>query len=381
MLPGRKYTLAEIGRILRRRWWLILLPLAVGAAAGVLAYRWLPVQYQSETLIMVIPQRIPDTYVKSTVTANVEDRLRSVSEQILSRSRLERIIQDFDLYTERRATGMMEDVVQRMRDDIEVDLAGKESSFRVAYISADPTTAQKVTERLAALYIEENLRDRANLADNTSGFLESQLQDAKQRLIAQEKKLEEYRRRYSGQLPSQLQGNLQSVQNAQLQLQSLVESMNRARERRLLIERQIADAQTLPADVAVPGAATAQGGAAAPQPASLLLVAARARLDQLKLRYTQEYPDVVAAEQTVRELQAKVDEEAQRPPEAVPEKSLSPSEVARQKAAQGSPGGAGGHRSPIGRWPGRRSPPARRRSLTIRRRLKWCRRANPSSWS
>jgi polysaccharide chain length determinant protein (PEP-CTERM system associated) len=309
---------------------MILLPLVVGTVAGVLGYKGLPVKYQSETLIMVVPQRIPDAYVKSTVTASVEDRLRSVSEQILSRSRLEKIIQDFDLYQERRSTGLMEDVLQRMRDDINVELVGKESSFRVSYISADPNVAQKVTERLAALYIEENLRDRANLAENTSGFLESQLQDAKQRLVTQEKKLEEYRRRYAGQLPSQLQGNLQAVQNAQVQLQSLLESMNRARERRLLVERQVADVQSLPVEVVLPGTPTASPNTPSQVPA-VLLVAARARLEQLKLRYTPEYPDVQAAEQTVKDLQAKVDEEAQRPTEAVPDKSLSPSEAARRK--------------------------------------------------
>ncbi|MCA1652536.1 MAG: hypothetical protein LC753_20475, partial [Acidobacteria bacterium] len=304
MLPGRKYTLEEVVRILRRRWWLILLPLTVGTAGGVLAYRWLPAQYQSETVIMVVPQRIPQSYVKSTDTTSVEDRLRSISEQIQSRSRLEGIIQDHDLYKERRAAGIMEDVVQLMRSDIDVKVVGNESLFRVSYISPDPTIAQKVTERLAALYIEENLRDRENLADGTSRFLDSQLQDAKQRLIVQEKKLEEYRRRYAGQLPSQLQGNLQAIQNAQMQLQSLSESMNRARERRLLIERQIGEARTLPVDVAFPGAGVNSREGAAPVPAAQQLEAARARLEVLKLRYTQDYPDVLAQEQAIRDLQA-----------------------------------------------------------------------------
>ncbi len=68
MLPGQSYTLDQIARILRLRWWLVLLPLAFGTSAGVLTYLWLPVNYQSETLIMVIPQRIPDSYVRSTVT-------------------------------------------------------------------------------------------------------------------------------------------------------------------------------------------------------------------------------------------------------------------------------------------------------------------------
>ncbi len=84
VLPGRTYTVEEVARVLRRRWWLILLPFVFGTAAGVLAHRRLPAEYQSETVIMVIPQRIPDSYVKSTVSTNVEDRLRSVSEQILS---------------------------------------------------------------------------------------------------------------------------------------------------------------------------------------------------------------------------------------------------------------------------------------------------------
>jgi polysaccharide chain length determinant protein (PEP-CTERM system associated) len=331
VLPGRKYTLDEVVRILRRRWWLILLPLTIGTAAGVLAYSWLPAQYQSDTLIMVIPQRIPDSYVKSTVTASVEDRLRSISEQIQSRSRLEKVIQDHGLYKEQLAAGTMEDVVHRMRSDIEVKLVGNESSFRLTYISPDPATAQKVTERLAALFIDENLRDRENLAEGTNTFLESQLQEAKGRLIEQEKKLEEYRRRYAGQLPSQLQGNLQAIQNAQMQLQSLVESMNRTRERRLLIERQIAEAQTLPVEMAFPGAGVSSPEGAPPVPATKQLEMARARLEALKLRYTQDHPDVLAQEQAIRELQARVDEEARRPAASVPENPRSPFEVAKQK--------------------------------------------------
>ncbi len=329
MLPGKTYTIEEGLRIALARRWMIAVPLVVGAIVGAMAYQWLPAEYQSETLIMVIPQRIPDSYVKSTVTANVEDRLRSISEQIMSRSRLERIIQDLDLYKDRRSAGMiMEDVVQRMRDDIEVKLEGKESSFRVTYSSPDPRVAQIAAERLAALYIEENLRDRENLAENTSQFLESQLEDAKRRLIEQEKKLEGYRRRYAGQLPSQLDGNLQSLQSAQMQLQALGESMNRARERRLLVERQIADVEALPAEVAT----SASGIAAAPQaPLAQQLETARARLEQLTSRYTSDHPDVLATEQTVRELQAKLQETRPHLSEASPERSASLAELARQK--------------------------------------------------
>ena len=333
MLPGKKYTPDEIGRILWRRRWLIVLPFAVGLAAALVIANRLPKLYRSETLIMVVPQRIPDSYVTPTVTASIEDRLPTISDQILSRSRLERIILEFDLYREARANGIMEDVVQRMREnDVKVSLAKNRSSFAVSYVSHDPKIAQKITERLASLYIEENLLDRANLADGTNQFLESQLEDAKRRLLEQEKKLEEYRRRFPGQLPSQLQANLQAIQNAHLQLQSVSESINRARERRLIAERELADARTLPVTPVQPTAPA--NGAEAPVPATAAqqLEAAQARLEAYRLRYTADHPDIRALERIIRDLQVKAAEEAKRPVDAAPpEKPLSAAEVARLK--------------------------------------------------
>jgi polysaccharide chain length determinant protein (PEP-CTERM system associated) len=303
--------------------------LVVGTAAGVFVFKRLPSQYRSETLIMVIPQRIPDTYVKPTVTGSVEDRLPTINDQILSRSRLERIINDFDLYKEQRATGLMEDVVQRMRGEIDVNLVGKES-FRVSYVSHEPKTAQRVTERLAGLYIEESLRDRENITEDTNRFLESQLQDAKRRLLDHEKKLEDYRRRYAGQLPSQLPSNLQSIQNAQLQLQSISESINRARERRLLVERQLSDAQT--ATIQTPSTPSpGSGEATVPATAAEQLEAAEARLEAFKLRYKDDHPDVRALERVIAQLRVKVKEEAARPVTAAPDRQLTSAEALRQK--------------------------------------------------
>jgi polysaccharide chain length determinant protein (PEP-CTERM system associated) len=326
VLPGKKYSPEEILRIVLRRKWLIVLPFIAGVIGSTFVARRLPQLYRSETLIMVIPQRIPDSIVKSTVTAKLEDRLPSISEQILSRSRLERIINDFNLYPDDRSRSVMEDVIGRMRADIKgPTLVGKES-FRLSYVSNDPNTAQSVTERLASLYIDENRRDRENQAEGTNQFLESQLADAKRRLIEHEKKLEEYQRQYSGQLPSQLPTNLQAIQNAQLQLQAVSESLNRARERRLLIERQLADAQTLPAGSVLPEAANAPG----PPTSAQQLQAARVRREAFKLQYTLDHPDVRALERTIRDLEARAEEEARRPAQQSATTSLSPVEVARQ---------------------------------------------------
>jgi polysaccharide chain length determinant protein (PEP-CTERM system associated) len=327
---ARTYPLDEIVRLIARRRWLILVPFALGMAAAPLLDPFAPERYRSEALIMVIPQRVPDSYVKPTVSESVEERLPSITDQILSRSRLERIIREMDLYKAERSRKVMEDVVQTMRNDVTTSAVGKDvNSFRVSYVSDRAETARKVTEQLASLYIEQNLKDRESQAENTSQFLDTQLEQAKRRLIEQEKKLEIYRNGHAGQLPSQLQGNLQAIQNANLQLQSLNESTNRALERRLLIERQIADTQAVPLPEAPVSLATsdASAGSSAQQ-----LDLARARLEAFLQRYTPDHPEVVSLERTIAELVARL--ESETPVGAtreVPEKPITSAEAAQQK--------------------------------------------------
>ncbi len=98
MLPGKAYKPEDVLQILRRRVWFLLVPFAV-VSAGVAAWAYkLPDQFRSETVILVVPQRVPESYVRATVTTRIEDRLQSLTQQIMSRTRLERIIQDFNLY-------------------------------------------------------------------------------------------------------------------------------------------------------------------------------------------------------------------------------------------------------------------------------------------
>jgi polysaccharide chain length determinant protein (PEP-CTERM system associated) len=328
VLPGQTFKLEDIGRILLRYRWLILLPFAVGLAVAPFIASRIPEIYKSETLIMVIPQRVPDTYVKSTVTASVEDRLPSISDQIMSRVRLESVINDFGLYPEMRARAPMEDVVLRMRGDIGSPRIQKGAqSFRIGYQSEDPNTAQKVTARLATLFIDENSRDRENLAQSTNVFLESELEDAKRRLLEHEKKLEEYRRLHSGELPSQVESNLQAISTAQLQLQSVSESLNRARERRLLLERQLVEAQTSPAETQSSVIVAAGGGETqVAATSSQQLEIAQRNLDVLRLRLTSDHPDVRKFERTVAELKIRIADEARRPKPAPAEKVLTTAE-------------------------------------------------------
>jgi polysaccharide chain length determinant protein (PEP-CTERM system associated) len=325
---NRHYSPTEIARaVIGRRWW-VLLPFAIGLAAAPMLARLAPERFRSEALLLVIPQQVPNDFVTPTVTQSIEERLPAITDQILSRSRLEQIILNMDLYKEERSREVMEDIVQRMRDDVTTTATGKDvNSFGVSYVSDNAEKARAVTERLASLYIEQNLKDRENQADSTSQFLTTQLEQAKQRLVEQERKLEDYRKNHAGQLPSQLQGNLQAIQTASLQLQSINESTNRAQERRLLIERQIADTQAVPLPTPPPAPAENEVPSTERQ-----LELSRARLDFILQRYTPDHPEVVGLQRTITELTDKL--AAEKPATAAAKdakKSITPAEAAQQK--------------------------------------------------
>jgi polysaccharide chain length determinant protein (PEP-CTERM system associated) len=326
----RAYTPDDVTHILLRYRWFILLPFAAGLLAAPFLSGFAPEKFRSETLIMVVPQRVPDAYVRATVTEGIEDRLPSISEQILSRSRLETIITEMDLYRDLRSRMVMEDVVQAMRANVQVTIAanrGNAPSFRVGFVSGDPVTARAVTERLASLYINQNVRDRENQANSTSEFLKSQLEEAKQRLVEHEKKLEEYRRQHAGELPTQLQGNLQGIQSANFQLQALHDNINRALERRLQIERQISEAETAQENEPAPlGPVTVTNGTTKQR-----LDAARARVAGLLERYTPSHPEVLSAQRQVQELEGRLATEGTVDGSPAPERSLSPAEAANRK--------------------------------------------------
>ena len=328
MLPGKKYTADEIARIAWRKKWLIVLPLLIISAGTATVAYFLPNKYRSDTLMLVVPQRVPETYVRSTVTTKIEDRLNAISQQIMSRTRLERIIVDNNLYVEERKTEIMQDVVEQMRSDIHIEVI-KGDAFRISYVGKDPRSVKTVTERLASLFIEENVNERAQLAEGTNQFLETQLDNARKRLAEQEAKLEKYREQYSGQLPSQAEANLQVIQNTQLQIQSLLQSLNRDRDRKLVVQSMLADLTSPDVPVMVPDG----NGGTVPQPltATEQLAVAQGRLRQLEAQLTPVHPDVINARRQIAELQARAEAEAQATPmspEAAP--AVTPAQIARR---------------------------------------------------
>jgi len=321
VLPGKKFTPEDIFWMVRRRKWALIVPFMVIFTGTFLFILMVPDRFRSETVILVVPQRVPESYVRSTVTTRIEDRLRSIQQQILSRTRLELIIRDFSLYPAERGRMAMEDVVEIMRRDVKVDIV-KGDTFRVAYISSDPKKAMQVAERLASEFTNENLQDREMMAAATTDFLQSQLDDARRRLAEQEGKVADFQRRHAGQLPSERQSNLQVMHNLQLQVQTVIESANRDRDRRLFLERTLGDlepgAQAARAAVPVvpvnPSEAIADPawkGSTAEQ-----LEAAREALKGLELHLKPEHPDVVYLKRLIQDLAANVAAEASQRPTA-----------------------------------------------------------------
>jgi uncharacterized protein involved in exopolysaccharide biosynthesis len=181
----------------RRR--VILATAVVGVAVGYAGTFFLPTLYASQSTLLIMPQRVPERFIRGAITTPTDERVTSLTQQILSRTRLERIIQDFAMYEEERATSEMEDIVLNMRKRIGISPVG--DGFRVSFTDANPRTAMRVTERLASLMVEENLRDREVLAEGANQFLGSQIDDVRRQLDKTEKELEFSRR--NGGRPTQ----------------------------------------------------------------------------------------------------------------------------------------------------------------------------------
>jgi polysaccharide chain length determinant protein (PEP-CTERM system associated) len=329
VLPGRQY---EFHDYLRMAWrWSVLLTVLpmIGLFLALVVSSRIQDLYQSDMLIQIVPQRVPESFVRSTVTIRTEDRIQALSEQLMSRTQLERMVQEFDLYPAERSRLPMEDVLEGMRSNVEfvVDKgagldARQAEAFHIRFKYRDPRLAARVTESLGSLIVDQNAQDRGALAEATNEFLEAQLAQARARLEAQEQKREQFRKRNTGQLPSQLEFNMQIIQNTQLQLQALVESIARDRDRRLLLMRMYSDAQTEAASLeaaaaSAPALPGREGAGTPPMTAKQQLDAARAALSRLQLRLRPEHPDVVRATRVIADLEQKAAAEAKAVAEAV----------------------------------------------------------------
>jgi uncharacterized protein involved in exopolysaccharide biosynthesis len=199
----------SLGEVWRRRWWILVPALLSAAVTSVLSAYFLPTQYRSDASIIVVPQRVSPEFVRSSVSGRLGDRLQQINDQVMSRPRLERIIKDFNLYELERKTSVVDDVIEQMRRDIRINILTSHDPqtdggvFRVSFVSSNPRTALQVTERLMNLFIEENLRVRQVQAQGTIQFIDAQIKDVSNQIIAYEAKLDALRMQSHGRRLSQ----------------------------------------------------------------------------------------------------------------------------------------------------------------------------------
>lgn len=318
MIPGKKYKPEDFLAIAWRYRWVIVVPLVVSAIGAFVWSERLPNVYESESVVLIIPPQVTEKTQRGANNDTLQERLNLLKQQILSRTRLERIIEEFNLYPQQRKHELMEQVVEQMRKDVGVNLPKVRRKqdpgyFVVSFDSGNPQTAMQVTERLASLFVRENLETRSTKADTTSQFYQSQADEALRRLKEHEAKLEAFRRANAGRLPEQVDANLKMMESARQELQSLMDSINRDHDRQLTVERNISDENSLGPIVTGKGAkdgAAAEGQLSAAQE----LAAAKAGLATLQLRLKDDHPDVRIAKSHIAELEKKAAAEALQQP-------------------------------------------------------------------
>jgi polysaccharide biosynthesis transport protein len=294
---------AQIKGMVRRRRWQFLVPFFCGWLL-VWGASWLiPSTYRSGTLILVEQPSVPSKYVESNIDSDIQRQLDSITQQILSRTRLLRIIDSLGLYARERKRKSPDDLVETMRKDIEIELTHSDdkklSSFNIYYASRDPKMAQQATSELAKLFIKENLEERQKRSENTTTFLEDQLDQARAKLAAQEAKLRVFKDQHLGELPTQTQSNLQILTGLQSQLQANQDSLNRAKQQNTYLESLINQYRAM-ATGSKPGEAGHAGLAVIDKELDQL----KAQLADLTSHYTDRHPDVRKTKEQIARVEA-----------------------------------------------------------------------------
>jgi polysaccharide biosynthesis transport protein len=301
--PSNVRDYVEIVR--RRKWWLIIPVVALSFGTFFLSL-CLPRYYRSETTIMVEPQQVPTNYIPSATSSKISDRLQAMNQEILSHTRLQKIIDQYGLYRDWRPKVGGEDAVDEMRRDIAIEVINSDQpgpdrnktviAFTISYTGKDPAVAQQVTRQLASLFIEENLKDREQEAEGTTDFLDTELEETRQSLQQQEDKIKAFKIAHSGELPEQQQGDLQLLGQLQSMLQANGDALTRAQEQKNYLSALRDSLKQM----------TPQSGKST---LATQYENKRAELIAARQKYRDKHPDVVHLEAELKELKAQVDQQ------------------------------------------------------------------------
>src|ERR1700730_17214829 len=320
-------SLENYGAIAHRRRWWILIPVFLTWAA-VWGLSWLlPSTYQSEALILLEQQNVPNLYVVPNVSASIQDRLQAISQQVLSRTRLQAIVDRFHLYPQThglRALLDSGDPIDKMRRDIEIELVqapghpDEFTAFKMRYTARSPELAQQVNGELMSPFVKENVQAQQQLSEDTTSFLENQLAATRTRMEEQEAKVAAFKAKHLGEIPSQLEMNVQQILGGiQVQLQNSHQALESARKQKIELESQLRQYRMAQQSSGGSGDGKATAGGTADSTMASVnaldkeLMDLRVRLQDLQERYTDDYPDVLELKDKIhtKEKQKKLAED------------------------------------------------------------------------
>ena len=287
-------TIGRIIDIILRWRWLIIIPFCIALAIGGYLAVTLPRFYKAETLILIQPQKVPDDYVRSIVSVDAGSRLNSISQLVLSRTNLEKIINEFKLYSTPGYKNMfMEDKVAGLSRRISVRVTRssrrRTDSFAISFAGKDPVRVMKIVNTLASFVIDENIKVREAQATGTSDFLQDELDSIKKRLVYHENSLKIYKEKYMGGLPEQIDSNLRVLDRLQVQIDAANENLRDVNNRIAALASRRPEA--------------GNGSEAQPEIALSSLDQMRQQLADLQMRYTKRHPDVIRLKRMVAELE------------------------------------------------------------------------------
>ncbi len=311
--PQKPIKPEEILEIIVRRKWMILLPVCFFLTLGLWMTLTAPKTYQASTLILVQQQSVPSEYVRSVVTSSINQRINTISQQILSRSNLEKIIDQFNLYAD-RPDMYLEDKIAEMRRRVQVKIEqarhGTEA-FSIQFTGSDPHRVMRIANTLASYFMDENLKVREAQAVGTSEFLDFELEKTRQRLEEMETRLSEYRAMHLGGLPDELESNLRTLDRLQQQMVDRHVILRETKTALALVESRINEIETASLQPVDTGSGSPesglQGGTGSGNQEKLHQ--ARQEYDRVLTVYTAEHPDVRRLAKTIESLEQRVAEE------------------------------------------------------------------------
>ena len=289
--------------IISRRRWFIILPFCLAMVVGIALVIKLPRIYEASTMILILPQRISEKIVSSVVDGGIGTRINTLSQQIMSRSNLERVIENLKLFSDSKSKNMLvEDKLNSLRSKIKVELGGREQSrrgadvFSISFRDRDPQIAMKVANGLANLFIDENIRDREGVAVGTTDFLDAELEATRKRLEEQEQLLKTFRERNMGELPEQLDANLRILDGLNQRLTQKEENLRNARVSLAALESEMAIKMGALAAATPPPSQTMSEDQMSPDQL-------RDKLANLRASYTEQHPDVVRLKTKIEKIE------------------------------------------------------------------------------